>query len=106
MFHAEIGAALTFRLGKAYTACGVYFLVRSFCTNTLDVMFVARMTALLLMPVAAAMLYEKQGFANLFASVGGGESIIRSRDGAIRAVGASSSATQFSQERLEPLRYR
>jgi hypothetical protein len=86
-FHQEEGA-LTFRFGLVYNAAGIYFLLRVFCTSLDDLKLLCRMTALVLLPVAAEMLiFEHGAFRNLFAVFGGVSEIPAIREGRVRASG-------------------
>jgi hypothetical protein len=87
IFHNEPSAALVLRLGLVYDACGVYFLIRSFCQSMDDVIGLCRTTAILLIPLAVEMLYEKQTVHNLFSMFGGVSENPAIRDGKIRAQG-------------------
>jgi hypothetical protein len=79
--------ALVFRLGLVYNTCGIYFLVRVFCQSLNDVVGLCRVTAILLVPVAVEMLYEKATVHNLFSALGGISEIPSIREGRIRAQG-------------------
>jgi hypothetical protein len=87
VFHENPSAALTFRLGRVYNACGIYFLLRIFCTSVEDVIRLCVITAILLTPVAVEMLHEKQGSANVFSVLGGTGGGPRVREDRIRAFG-------------------
>jgi hypothetical protein len=71
VFHDDASAALVFRLGLVYNTCGIYFLIRVFCQSLDDVVGLFRATAILLVPVAAAMLWEHTTTHNPFAILGG-----------------------------------
>ncbi len=86
-FHENPSAALIFRLGLAYDACGIYFLVRAFCLSREDVLGLCQLTAILLVPVAVEMIYEKMTVNNLFFSLGGTPIALYIREGHIRAQG-------------------
>jgi hypothetical protein len=86
-FHNDPSSALIFRLGMVYNACGIYFLLRVFCRSVDDVMGLCRMTAMLLVPVAVEMLFEKITGHNLFSTLGGVPDITAIREGKIRAQG-------------------
>lgn len=86
-FHEVPSEALVFRLGLVYNACGIYFLLRVFCQSLEDVVGLCRITAILLIPVAAEMLYEKIAFHNLFSILGGVPDVPQIRNGNIRAFG-------------------
>jgi hypothetical protein len=86
-FHKEPTAEVITRLGLVYDALGLYFLLRIFCQSLEDVKNLCRLTAILLVPVAIEMIYEKLTFHNLFAVLGGGAEIPAIREGRIRAQG-------------------
>jgi hypothetical protein len=87
LFHIDPSAALTFRLGLVYDAFGIYFLLRIFCQSIEDVELLCRLTAILLLPIALEMIYEKLADRNLFNVLGGGNLIPSIRDDKIRARG-------------------
>src|SRR5437868_2667170 len=58
-FHRPFGEALVFRLGSVYNVLGFYFLVRTFCRDTNDLVQTIKITALILAPVALEMINEK-----------------------------------------------
>lgn len=70
-FHTEFSATLVNRLGMVYNTLGVYFLIRCLCQDQEDVVRLVKMTAILLFPVALAMLNEQLTQQNLFAVFGG-----------------------------------
>lgn len=86
-FHKEPSAALIFRLGFVYNTCGVYFLLRVFCQSIDDVIGLYRMMAILLIPLATEMLFEKVTIHNLFSVFGGVAENPAIRKGMIRAQG-------------------
>jgi len=87
LFHKNPSAALVYRLGLVYDICGIYFLTRAFCQSLDDMVGLCRMTAILLMPVAVEMVYEKFASYNLFSFFGGVSPIPYIRNGEIRANG-------------------
>jgi hypothetical protein len=87
LFHADPFAVLINRLGLVYNGCGIYFLLRIFCQTLEDVVGLCRITAILLVPLAAEMLSEKVTGHNLFSVLGGVSEISEVRDGKIRAQG-------------------
>ena len=86
-FHKDPSAVVINRLGLVYDACGTYFLLRIFCQSLDDVKNLCRLTAILLVPVAVEMLYEKLVLHNLFDELGGGLESPEIREGRIRAQG-------------------
>ena len=70
-----------------YDACGIYFLVRVFCQSIEDIVGLCRLTAILLVPVAIEMIYEKVMNNNLFYVLGGTPIGLYIREGHIRAQG-------------------
>jgi hypothetical protein len=87
IFHGDVSEALVFRLGLVYNACGVYYLLRVFCQSLDDVLGLCRVTTILLVPVAAEMLYEKLFQHNLFSALGAVADSPEVREGRIRASG-------------------
>lgn len=86
-FHIDISNAIINRLGLVYNACGIYFLLRIFCRTLDDVIRLCRITAILLVPLSIAMLFEQMTGHNLFSILGGVSDISEVRDGRIRAQG-------------------
>jgi len=86
-FHKDPSAAMVFRLGLVYNACGIYFLIRVFCQSIDDLFALCKVTAILLIPVAAEMVYENLAFHNLFSVLGGVPEIPQVREGRIRSFG-------------------
>ncbi|MFZ5998417.1 MAG: hypothetical protein ACOYW7_13180 [Nitrospirota bacterium] len=86
VFHHNYSDALILRLGLVYNACGIYFLLRVFCQSLDDVVGLCRIMAILLVPVAVEMLYEKLTLHNLFSTLGAAEGPAI-REGKIRAQG-------------------
>lgn len=87
VFHEDTSRELIFRLGKSYDTCGLYFLIRSFCTAFVDLKYLLRATAIVLLPIAAGMLLEHAIMRNPFASVANVPETPLVRDGRIRAFG-------------------
>lgn len=87
IFHKNTSAALVFRLGLVYNACGIYFLLRVFCQSLDDVVGLCRITAILLIPLAIEMLYEQLTVHNLFSALGGVKEIPSIRMGRVRSQG-------------------
>lgn len=86
-FHEQTSAALVYRLGLVYNACGLYFLLRVLCRSMDDVIALCRVTAILLAPLAVLMLVEKMTGHNLFSALGGVSALSELREGRIRAQG-------------------
>jgi hypothetical protein len=87
VFHNNLSDSLVFRLGLVYNACGIYFLLRVFCQSIDDVIILCLITAILLVPLAIEMLFEKQTLHNLFSSMGGVPEGPAIRKGRVRAQG-------------------
>jgi hypothetical protein len=87
LFHKDVSGALAYRLGLVYDVCGIYFLVCVFCKSIEDLVHLYKMTAIILVPVALAMLYEKITAYNLFSMVGGVDEMSYIRAGKVRAGG-------------------
>jgi hypothetical protein len=86
-FHKDPDTALVFRMGQVYNELGIYLLIRIFCTSSRDLVGLARIMALLLIPVAVEMLFEQITVRNLFAVLGGVPASPEVREGRIRAQG-------------------
>jgi hypothetical protein len=86
-FRTDPSRELTFRLGLIFNACGIYFLLRIICKSLDDVKVLCCLIAILLVPVAVAMLYEKMKIQNLFSMLGGVNVIPEIREGKVRASG-------------------
>ena len=87
LFHEQPLNATVFRLGLAYDALGVYFIARCLCASMEDVIRMAQLIALALVPLAIAMLYEKFTASNPFAVLGGVGEYSMTRIGRVRANG-------------------
>jgi hypothetical protein len=79
--------AFKYKLGVAYNALGFYFLFRFLLRDLGDVVRVFKMTAVLLVPLAASMLMEKTTGRNSFAIFGGVSPVTGVRDGVLRCQG-------------------
>lgn len=90
LFYPDVPATLTNRAGAVFMACGPYFALRTYCTDQDDVVRLCRSLALLLVPLSAAMLYEKLTATNPFAEFGSVSSVPEIRNGTVRAQGAFS----------------
>ncbi|WP_157271641.1 hypothetical protein [Azohydromonas aeria] len=90
LFYDDTMSVFVNRAGLVFMACGCYFPLRAFCTSRDDVMRLTRALALLLWPVALAMLHEKLDGTNVFAEFGGLSPYSEVRNGTIRAQGAFS----------------
>lgn len=75
------------RLGLAYNAVGMYFLFRFLLRDLEDIIRVFKITAVLLTPLAVAMVMEKTTGRNMFAVFGGVDSVTTLRDGVLRCQG-------------------
>ena len=59
------------QLGIVYNTLGIYFLIRAFCQNTDDIVYLIKIMALVLAPVALEMVHEQLTGHNFFAVFGG-----------------------------------
>lgn len=75
------------RLGHSYDVIGLYFLFRYLVRGTEDMKHLVRIVAILIMPLAAAMVAEKLTGRNIFAVFGGVMEFTRIRDGSLRCQG-------------------
>lgn len=87
VFHEPFAEALVFRLGMAYNALGIYFLLRIFLRKTKDVSGIFLFVILALVPIALAMLNEAFTGKNIFSFFGGVDELSEIRGGQIRASG-------------------
>lgn len=87
LFRAGAADDMVYRLGQVFTICGVYFLLRVFCQSIEDVQRLVKVTAIVLLPVALAMVYEKLASYNLFSIFGDVPSGVMVREGRLRARG-------------------
>lgn len=86
-FHKDPSESLIFRMGMAYNALGIYFLLRVFLQNMEDVRLVCRITIIVLIPLAIEMLSEQITGRNFFSFLGGVPEAAYIRAGKIRAQG-------------------
>jgi hypothetical protein len=87
LFHQDTSEVLVNRLGLVYNVCGIYFLLRVFCQSLDDMVMLCRITAILLVPLAVELLFEKRTAHNLFSVLGGVPASCEIRDGKVRANG-------------------
>jgi hypothetical protein len=87
LFHADYSQVLVNRLGLTYNALGIYFLLRCLCQSLADVVHLCRLTAVLLVPLSLAMLWEVSSGYNLFSVLGGVNEFSEVRNGVVRAQG-------------------
>ena len=87
IFHKEFGEALIFRLGLAYNAVGLYFLLRVFIQDLDDVFGISKVLILALIPIALEMIQEELTGKDLFSVFGGVSELSEVRGGKIRAQG-------------------
>ena len=87
VFHADVQVTLVSHLGLVYNTLGIYFLFRVFCSSAADLARLSKMAAVVLAPVALAMVYEHVGFRNVFSIFGGVPEIPVVREGQLRASG-------------------
>ena len=86
-FHEPPISSLVYRLGMVYNTCGLYFLIRCFCSSANDVVDVIKCTAILLVPIALEMTNEQITGRNWFAFLGGVEDVVTVRGDRLRAQG-------------------
>ncbi|MBK6854915.1 MAG: hypothetical protein IPG93_25910 [Burkholderiales bacterium] len=87
LFYDEIADTLTNRLGLVFTAAGSYAAFRMFCHSHDDRLYLCRVLAWLMVPLALAMSYERLSGHNLFLALGGLNDVPEVRNGAVRAQG-------------------
>jgi hypothetical protein len=79
--------ALVNRLGHAYNVIGTYFMFRYLIIDLEDARKIFRITALLVIPLALAMLFEYKTQRNPFAVLGSVHDITQIREGVLRCQG-------------------
>jgi hypothetical protein len=79
--------ALKWRLGAAYNDLGFYFFFRFLIRKKEDAIRCLKMFAVIILPLAAAMVQEKLTGRNMFAALGGVPPLTFVRDGALRCEG-------------------
>jgi hypothetical protein len=84
----QTGHALVNRIGLCFDTVGVYFICRMYILDIDDIKRVFSLCAVLVVPLAAAMLYEYFTGHNLFAYLGGVSEISEIRDGRVRCQGS------------------
>jgi hypothetical protein len=75
------------RLGFAYDAIGLYFMLRVLIRDIEDIKWTCRLFAVMLVPVAICMCIEKMTGRNLFHAFGGVPQFTTIRDGVLRCQG-------------------
>ncbi len=85
--HANPAAQVVERLGLALDAMGLYVVFRLCCRSSREIAGVCGALALVLVPLAAAMAYERATNHNVMSFFGGTSEMGWSRDGQIRARG-------------------
>lgn len=87
VFHEHAGETLVFRLGLAYNALGLYFLLRIFIQDSRDLLVLCAIILIALIPIAIEMAFEAKTGRNLFSCFGGVSELSEVRNGKIRAQG-------------------
>ena len=85
--HTDPGSVLVFHLGIVYNAVGFYFLVRAFCQDEEQIVFLIQFIAFLLVPLACEMALEQLTGHNSFAIFGKVSETVNERGGRFRAQG-------------------
>lgn len=80
--------ALVNRLGGSFDIIGIYFLTRFLVRDFDDIVWVAKSFAVVSIPLAAAMVIEKESGRNLFSIFGGVPDFTFIREGKLRCQGA------------------
>jgi hypothetical protein len=83
----QTGDAFKYKLGFAYDCLGFYFMFRYFVRDMDDVIRALRMLAVVIVPLAGAMILEKMTGRNPFALFGGVPEVTSVREGALRCQG-------------------
>lgn len=87
LFHDNPSATLISRLGLTYDIYGIFFLIRILCQSWKDLIGLISITAIILIPVAFEMIYEKLKGYNIFFAMAGEPTHAIVRAGKIRARG-------------------
>lgn len=87
VFHQEPVDTLIFNFGRIYNTVGIYFLIRCFSQTREDLIGIAKMMAILLVPVALEMFSEQFTHRNLFSIFGGVPEQPSIRNGRLRSQG-------------------
>ncbi len=87
-FHDPERAGPVTASGAVYNLTLIYFLLRAWCGDMEEVIGMIRMLAILLVPVALAMIFEKLTGKNLFSVFGGVPENSLVREGKLRAQGS------------------
>ena len=91
-FRSDPVATLIYNGGLVFNYLGSYFLLRVAYQSRDDVIFLCRVVAWMLVPVALEMVYEQLADRNLFSIFGGVSEVPEIREGRIRAQGPFSHA--------------
>jgi hypothetical protein len=75
-------------MGSLFDSLGSYIVARSLVRDRRDLLLQLRFVAIMIIPLAAAMMVEKQSGRNLFSVLGGVSQFTEVRDGKVRAQGA------------------
>ena len=85
--HADPTKVLVFHLGVVYNALGFYFLIRAWCRDHDEIVFLIQIIAIMLVPLAIEMALEQLTGSNLFAIFGRVDESVTVRGGRFRAQG-------------------
>jgi hypothetical protein len=84
----QSGHAFVNRVGMCFDTAGVYFVCRLFCFDLRDINRILRLCAVLLIPLAIAMVFEFRTGKNPFSFLGGVPLVSEVRDGRVRCQGS------------------
>jgi hypothetical protein len=84
----QTGHALVNRIGMCFDTVGVFFLCRFYLQGTDDIRRILTLCAVLLVPLAASMIYEFFTDKNLFSFLGGVPPLSEIRSGHVRCQGS------------------
>jgi len=87
VFHTRPSEAFVGSLGLIYNTCGIYLLVRIYCTTSDEMSRVFRAVCVLLVPLAVEMLLEQATSYDMFSILGGVRDEPEIREGRLRAQG-------------------
>ena len=87
LFHVDPSATLIYNGGFVFNTWGTYILLRAFCRSLDEAVFLCKVIAWLLVPIAVEMTYEKIATSNAFSILGGVPDAPNIREGRVRAQG-------------------
>lgn len=86
-FHDQERYSVIYFCGGVFNVASIYFLIRIWCNDIEEVQSVIAVVAVILVPIAIEMLWEKSSGKNLFSFLGGVPENVYVREGKLRAQG-------------------